>query len=243
RVGDARFWTGVGPGQFRFYYPRFMNADGSYPATDPSSSLLEVFAEAGVGGGGLLLGGRALLFRIVARWGRAQHPLPPQPPLPQGERGSQNPQGQTATSSAQAPPLPSVGEGAGGVRGRDVRWEYYLGGMLAAILSFVLRASSVGPNEVMTEAFGAGLRSIVWFLAFALFERLAWSPGEYVGSLLVGVVALLLALLVWPGLLAPAVASLLFVAIGLILAVVQPQPAAWLPAHFVAGIGLPVLLG
>jgi cobalt/nickel transport system ATP-binding protein len=32
-------------------------------------------------------------------------PLTPQPPLPQGERGSQN---------APAPPLPSVGEGAGG---------------------------------------------------------------------------------------------------------------------------------
>jgi CheY-like chemotaxis protein len=48
-------------------------------------------------------------------------PLTPRPPLPQGERGSQNPQGQAAPPSAQAPPL-GVGEGQGrgdvaGVRG------------------------------------------------------------------------------------------------------------------------------
>jgi hypothetical protein len=247
QVGDARFWTGVGPGQFRFFYPRFMNADGSYPAADPSSSLLEVFAEAGVGGAVLLLVALALFFRIVARWWRALQPLTPPPPLPQGERGGQNPEERAVAASAPAPPL-NVGEGQGrgdaaGVRGTDVRWEYYLGGMLAAILSFVLRANSVAPNEVMTEAFGAGLRSIVWFLAFALFERLAWSPGEYVGSLLVGVVALLLCLLVGPGLSSPAIASLLWVAVGLMLAVAQPEPASRLPAHFFAGLGLPALLG
>lgn len=218
RVGESRFWTGVGGGHFRFYYPRHMTPEAGYRVGDPSNSYLELFCESGVLGVVALLVALALAARQAVRWWLAPPaeaaPTPPTPaPAP-------TPQGDSALDG--------------------VRWEFYLGGMLATILAFTLRAQSLSPAELTGEAFAAGIRSVAWFLAFALFERVSWTPREYVGSLAVGLVGMLLVFGVGPGLGNPGVASLLWVGLGLLLAVVSPA-REW-AARLFPRVALPALI-
>jgi hypothetical protein len=125
-----------------------------------------------------------------------------------------------------------------------VRWEYYLGGMLAALLSFVLRAMPAVGEEIIGEAIAAGLRAVAWFFAFGVLERVAWSRGEYVSGLVVGIVACLALLLVAPGLTYPSVAGLLWIAVALVLALVNPPVEGWLGRQgWVSAIALPLFLG
>jgi hypothetical protein len=125
-----------------------------------------------------------------------------------------------------------------------VRWEFYLGGMLGAVLSFVLRVQPLLGEDIVPEAIAAGLRAVAWFVAFGVLERVAWSRGEYVGGLMVGIAALLLALLVVPGLTAPSVAGLLWLAVALVLALVAPPVPSWLGRQsWISALVLPVFLG
>jgi tetratricopeptide (TPR) repeat protein len=97
--------------------------------------------------------------------------------------------------------------------------------MFGLLLGFVLRV--LDPQiDLIGEAIAAGLRSVVWFASFALFERVAWSDRGRLLALTTGVVALLLNLCVSGGINYPAVAGLLWVAVALALNSAEPTPAA-----------------
>ena len=99
-------------------------------------------------------------------------------------------------------------------------------------------------NAILQEALRVGIHAVVWFAAFALFEGVAWTEGEYIGGLCAGVVALLLTLFFVNGIGFPSVAAYLWAAVGLVLAVVTPRPAPWLSRQplLVHRLPVPVLL-
>jgi hypothetical protein len=123
--------------------------------------------------------------------------------------------------------------------------------MLGLLLGFVLRVQDTVPEAILPEAINAGLRSVVWFAAFALFERVAWTDRGRAAALTAGVAALLLNLCVSGGIGFPSVAGPLLVCVALALAVVRPAPVAWLrrqrwlltfPVPVLAGVALVYLI-
>ena len=229
RLVEDHFWLGVGPAQFSFFYPRYMAVAAGYRMADPASSLLEVLAEVGVGGVLMLLLVLAVFFRGVVRWWRAEGKAIAADQPVEADAGAKP----TPPSLAEPPEIEA-----------PVRWEYYLGGMLAAVLSFVLRAMPHPGEDLIPEAISAGVRAVAWFVAFGVLERIAWSRGEYVGGLVVGIAALLLLFLVEPGLAYPSVAGLLWVAVALVLVLVAPPLPGWLGRQgWVGAIALPLFLG
>jgi hypothetical protein len=107
------------------------------------------------------------------------------------------------------------------------RWEIYLGGMIGLLLGFVLRLGSVLPEEIAGEGIAAGIRSVAWFAAFALYERIAWTERGQVLALSAGIVAGLLFLMTSNGIGYPAVAGPLLIIVALTLGIVAPSPNAW----------------
>ena len=206
---------GVGPAQFALFYPRYMAETAAVKAVSAGNAVLELWVEAGVFGV-VALAALVLLFAsAVWRW---WHTAP----------SSQKPETHTAGSPDE--PL--------------VAWEFYLGGMIGLVLAFILRAGHLPTEDIIPEAIAAGLRAIVWFAAFGVFESIAWSNEEHVGSLTAGVSAMFLCLLVQSGIDFPSVSLFLWVAVALILAVVTPEPAgklSRLPA--VNALAVPALLG
>lgn len=206
---------GVGPGQFGMYYPRYMAATAGVKAVEAGNAFLEMWSNVGLVGVIVLAGVVVLFVRAVWRWSTG--------------RTQATSAGEETTEEAQ---------------GRVSNWEYYLGGMVGLLLAFVLRAGTVPTDDILTEAILAGLRSVVWFGAFALFEDLAWSEGEYVTALTTGIGAMFGYLLVAPGIDYPSVMTLLLAGMMLVLATVSVEPARWLSQqsslHFVT---IPALVG
>src|SRR5262249_35674374 len=139
-------------------YPRYMAETAGRKVLEPSSMLLEMSAAGGV----VALAGLMLVFVLFIRAVRRWWVLSSTTPAP-AEEG--------AEEQAERPP---------------VRWEYYTGGMLGLILSFALHAGAAPQAELVSDAIATGIRSAVWFTAFALFEGIAWSAGEYVAALTAG---------------------------------------------------------
>ncbi len=143
----------------------------------------------------------------------------------------------------------SVSEGesfvnASGSEEQSVRWEFYLGGMFGLVLGFVLRVTTATPNTILAETYAAAVRSVAWFAAFALLERLVLTDRDRVLALTTGIVALLLNLCVSGGLGFPSVAGLLWVAIALALNAAALRPVPWLSRAGAAMIlPLPIFLG
>jgi hypothetical protein len=117
--------------------------------------------------------------------------------------------------------------------------EFYLGGMAGLVLGFALWASAqTGENAADAILIGglvAAGRSLLWFAAFALFERIPWTGAARALALVTGIVALLLNLCVSGGIAFPSVALFLWVLVALALnALPQPaprwQPHPWLGA-------------
>ncbi|MFO0842225.1 MAG: hypothetical protein U0797_07465 [Gemmataceae bacterium] len=117
----------------------------------------------------------------------------------------------------------------------SVNWEFYLGGMLGLVIAFLLRATTLPPEDVLPEAIAAGLRSVAWFAAFALYEGIGWTEEEHLGAVLTGAAAMLLCLLVGPGIGWPSVATLFWVAVALVLATASPRPAERLSRQAAVG--------
>src|SRR5262249_35043781 len=97
-------------------------------------------------------------------------------------------------------------------------WEFYLGGMAGLILGFVVQAWHQPVDAIIVEGAKAGVRSLIWFPAFALFMSVPWSGPTRVLALLAGVAVLLLNLCVSDGISVPAVAIPLWVLIALVVA-------------------------
>jgi hypothetical protein len=240
-------WHGVGPSQFEFFYPRYMTETAGPQRTNPSNAVLGLWSEDGMFGMLLFVGVLVLFFFAVLRWWH-QTEAEPEEMATQEETSSQaiqvhkpavhitpTPQG---TITAEPPSAAAIEQKPE----PSLRWEYYLGGMIAMILVFLLRANNLSPDELVSEALSAGVRAVVWFAAMPLFERIAWSPREAVASLSAGVVTLLLTLMVNPGIGYPSVVGMLLVAVALVLAIVKPEPLGWLSRQRVAFLlPLPVL--
>jgi tetratricopeptide (TPR) repeat protein len=201
---------GVGPAQFALFYPRYMAETAGAKAVTAGDAVLEVWAEAGVFGVLALVALVVLFARAVRRWWRAPASGGRKPPVAAPQPAANAP----GSPQPDAEPI--------------VAWEFYLGGMIGLVLAFILRAAHLPGEDILTEALAAGVRAVMWFAAFGLFEAVAWSEEEQVGALTAGAAALFLCLLVQSGIDFPSVAVLLWVAVALTLAVVNPEPARWL---------------
>jgi O-antigen ligase len=187
-------WLGVGSGNFGGYYPRYMAETAGEKIKDPHNFVLELWATGGV----------FVLLAVLTALGAFFLSV---------RRGIAAPG--TAETSA-SPPTAIVSAG---------RWEYFAGGVIGLLLAFVLRLMAThGPDEVLQEGLSSAGRSLVWFLGFALFERVPWSDRQRVVALTAGVVALLLNLGVSGGIAYPSVAGPLWFAIALALASLPLAP-------------------
>lgn len=221
RLIEEHFWLGVGPAQFIYYYPRYMTESNGIKAAQSGNAFLDLMASVGVFGGLALVMLVVSLTRSLLRYRLVV------------ATATQS-QGQGVTQAAPVSP-PTAGL---------TLWEFYLGGMIGLILAFVYKAGVSPGEEIIQEAITAGIRAIVWFAAYGLFETIAWSTGEFLNSLMTGIFAMFLLLMVQPGFEYPSVAALLFACVALVLCVIRPEPNAFLGK--MGGFSLllaPLLLG
>ncbi len=217
-----RPWLGVGPGNFGEHYPRLMPAHSEEKIKDPHNFILEMAATCGVFALLALLATLAAFFYPVVRE-----------------------LGHTASGVALAPRETPLGElTQPRSPEQPVRWEFYLGGMFGLVLGFVLRVNTATPSSLLGETYAAAVRSVVWFAAFALLERLVWTDRGRTLALTTGIVALLLNLCVSGGIGFPSVAGPLWVAVALALNAAVLRPISWLSRLGAAMIlPLPIFLG
>lgn len=199
QVGVHHFWRGVGPAGFGLFYPHYMAPTAGPRLTDPFSALLGLWADGGVLVPLVFLAVVSLGVVAVARWWRDQ-----------------------ATATDDEPAETTEEAGASGA---TIRWEYYAGGMVGLVLSFILRAGALPMEDVVDEAIAAGLRAVLWFAAFGLLEGVAWSLSEHVAALAAGLAGFILLMLVGSGIDYPSVTGPALAILGLLLATVRP--AAW----------------
>src|SRR5262249_29674073 len=150
-------WLGIGSGNFKRLYPRYMAATASEKVSDPHNFALEIWATSGMFTLLVFLLTLGLFFRHIWRLvsGGVASGKSPQPPTP--THPSPLTTHQTATHQ---PP-----------------WAFYLGGMTALILGFVLRAGDV--SDLLSETALSAARVLVWFPAFAMFMSVPWTgPGR-----------------------------------------------------------------
>jgi hypothetical protein len=211
-----RPWLGVGPGNFGENYPRLMPDNSEEKIKDPHNFALEMWATCGVFALLTLTAALAAFFSQVVRW--------------LGSWVVNDPTIQPPNHLTIQPP--------------EVRWEFYLGGMVGLVLGFVLRVNTATPGAILSETYAAAVRSVVWFAVFALFERLAWTDRDRVLALTTGIVALLVNLCVSGGIGFPSVAGPMWVAVALALNAAALQPDRWLSRAGAAMIlPLPIFLG
>jgi len=222
RIIQTRPWLGVGPGNFAMTYPRFMPAQAWEKAREPHDFLLEVWSNYGLFALVALVVALGIFFWRVAKWWNTEGAAPVRRPNIAAEKGA-------------APDKPGP---------TTIGWEYYLGGMFGVLLGFVLRASQLPAGALIDEALTAGVRSMAWFAAFGLLERVAWTDRERVAALAAGVAACLFCLLVGDGIGFPSVAGPLWVVVALGLAIVAPAPLAWMSRQqTLLFVPVPVLAG
>ncbi len=96
----------------------------------------------------------------------------------------------------------------------ETPWEFYFGGTvgLTAALAWSLSGSMTG-----AEGLALAVRSLIWFVAFALLDATPWTPRALAGALVTGAAALLLYLLTAGGISSPALAIPLAVVMALAL--------------------------
>jgi O-antigen ligase len=212
-------WLGVGPGNFAAAYTRYLPAGAAESIRDPHNFALELWATCGVFALLALLAALGVFFvQAIRAFSRAPE--------------------------ASAPPAAALASGARLNGDEPVRWELYAGGMLGLLLGFVLRVQESVPEAILAEALNAGLRSVVWFAAFALFERVAWTDRGRAAALTAGVAALLLNLSVNGGIGFPSVVGPLLVCMALALAALRPAPVAWVGRQrWLRAFPVPVLVG
>ena len=210
-----RPWLGVGPGNFGQNYTRFMSETAGEQVKDPHNFALEMWATCGLFALLTLVAALLAFFVAMIRWLLRQYPADPRP---------------APEAPPDEPALPPF------------RLDFYIGGMFGLLLAFVLRVNTEAPESILPEAWAAALRSVVWFAAYGLLERVAWTDRARALALTTGVAALVLNLCVSGGIGSPSLAALLWVAVALALNTRGPSPVRWLSVPGVAGLlPLPVL--
>jgi O-antigen ligase/tetratricopeptide (TPR) repeat protein len=189
-IGDHP-WLGVGPGNFGRHYPAYMSETDYEEVQDPHNFALELWATCGFFGMAVLLVALSVFFRRVS-----------------GSRQQAAGSKEAGDSSLPAAccPLPAT-----------TPWEFYLGGMAGLILGFLLQAWYMSADEKIVAGATAGVRSLIWFPAFALFLSVPWSGRGRTLALTAGVAVLLLNLCVSGGIALSAVATSLWIIIALAL--------------------------
>ncbi len=117
-----------------------------------------------------------------------------------------------------------------------------MGGLLLGLLLRLDSNSSMA--LVLREGVFALVRSLIWFVGFAIFERNPWPPRACALALAAGVGAALLHLCVSPGIDFPGVAVLLWIAVGLALNMRDQLPVRDLgvPHRAVLALAAPVVI-
>ncbi|HZT81277.1 MAG TPA: O-antigen ligase family protein [Gemmataceae bacterium] len=210
-------WFGVGPGNFDRWYLRYMLPTAHETLRDPHNFLLEIWATSGLFAALCLVAALVAFYRQVvdslrsatAGWWEGGVDAEP-----------------AAGSKQDVAPRPLIPVA-------------YVGGMAGLLLSFAFRASGLSQNDLVIETLVTIARSLVWFGAFALFDRLHWSGRSRALALAAGVTALLLNLLVSGGISYPQAAQPLWVMAALTLNAVRPAPFL-LSSRGWAGLLLPV---
>jgi putative inorganic carbon (HCO3(-)) transporter len=103
-------------------------------------------------------------------------------------------------------------------------WLFYYAGMAGLFLAFLLRVLGMNADEILLEGVSSGVRAVIWFAAFALFDGLLWIGPSLVLALVMGFAAALLNLLVSGGITAPSLAQVSWVVAALALNGREPQP-------------------
>src|SRR5205823_12113091 len=98
-------------------------------------------------------------------------------------------------------------------------WPFYVGGMVGLLLAFVLWSFDLSKenlkDQMIVGACLTGMRSLIWFASFGLFESISWTGSSRARALTVGVIALLTTLLVSGGISYPPVAQPLWIVAAL----------------------------
>ena len=246
KIIAAHPWLGVGPGNFGGYYPRYLAETGGEKLQDPHNFVLELWATGGVFVLLAVLTALGAVFVFAARGLESVRNAPLSPVL--GGEGS----GVRGVSlGTLQPPHPNPSPPSTGERGFSdsakpqtesevVRWEYYLGGVLGLLLGFSLRMTALNDaNAILQEGIIAAARSLVWFFAFALFERIHWTDRQRAVALTAGIAALLLHLGTSGGIGFPSIAGPLWFAVALLLASLPLSPRVFERAPL-PSLGLPV---
>lgn len=202
---------GIGPANFGRVFPRYVGETGEL-LTAPRNFALDVAASAGPFA--LLCLGFALatfLSRVVRS----------------SVRGAAAAEEKDGSHGSIAPPLPLAS---------SIRWEFYLGGMLGLIFGSIPRLFDAPAGDTLPAGVAAGVRSLAWFAAFAIYERLPLSARGRALALATGVFALLFALCAADGIAYPSVAGLLWPAVALGLNAAGARPSAWLGRSLLARV-------
>jgi hypothetical protein len=181
-------WLGVGPGNFGRHYTQYMTPSDYEEIQDPHNFALELWATCGV------VGMLALLVALGAVAWQVRSGL------------------RRSVAEVKASSSPERKQRAGPA------WEFYLGGMAGLLLGFTLRAWFLTGDYIVVEAALSTGRSLVWFVAFALFESVRWAGPSRLLALTVGAAVLLLNLCVSGGIGMPAVAQPLWAVLALAVA-------------------------
>jgi O-antigen ligase len=202
RMIEDHPWLGVGPGNFGRHYPGYMSDTDYEEVQDPHNFALELWATCGIFGLLALFIAVGILFRRMCSLRR-------------------NAEDQALAGNTPGRPVqPGQQQTQAENTGRTL-WEFYLGGMagliLASCLTVARQAGTVSPEEILETALVAGLRSLIWFPAFALFLSVPWSGKGRLLALAAGIGILLVNLCVSGGIALAVVAQPLWIVSALAL--------------------------
>jgi tetratricopeptide (TPR) repeat protein len=201
-------WLGVGPGHFGRFYPRYMKETAFQKIKDPHNFALEIWSTCGIFA---LLALMVVIAGFFWQTRRTWFEI---------ENGSETEQHKEKALT-------------------ETRWPFYLGGMAGLTLAFVLWTLDLSKENLADQmtygTFVAGMRSLIWFAAFGLFESIAWTGPGRTRALIAGVIGLMGSLLVGAGIGYPSVAQPLWVmaalavnSLGQLVPIAQPR--SWLAA-------------
>ncbi len=118
------------------------------------------------------------------------------------------------------------------------RWEFLVGGLAGTLLGLAFRFGDNPGADVVLEGVQATLRTVVWFLAFALFDYLPWTDRIRSRAIAVGITGLLVNLCVSDGISSPQLAVILWACAALALNALPVKPT-W-SASNLAALALPL---
>ena len=178
---------GVGAGNFDRHSPQLQPAGYPKVLSEPGSAWLELTATSGVP---VLIALMIIVAIAVTRIARRSEETAP---------------ADSADISSERTP----------------RWEFYLGGVFGLLLGLFLHLIDLPASDAPLS--GAGIiaaavsRALIWFLAFALFEAVAWRTAARRRSLLAGLILVLMFGFVSGSVLLPAISQWFWALAGIAL--------------------------